>query len=251
VLSEWNAIHSEKSKLVLLPVGWESHSAPEMGETPQSIINKTVLKDCDLLVGIFWTKVGTATEGYESGTVEEIERHIDSGRPTMIYFSSQPVALDSVDADQYQRLKTFKQSCLSRGLYDSYTSPQDFRSKFSRHIQLKINQSFQASSPIPAQAQDVPSIAMINLTRESQELLRVAAASDGQIMHIRSLGGTRLQAENRAFIEDRNPRSEAIWMGALQELENRGFVESRGSARQVFRVTRDGYEYYDLNLKTQ
>jgi hypothetical protein len=78
--------------------------SPEMGDSAQSIINRTVLQECDLLVGIFWTRIGTPTEEYASGTVEEIERHIDSGKPAMLYFSSAPVMPDSVDPDQYRSL---------------------------------------------------------------------------------------------------------------------------------------------------
>ena len=36
VIHEWNAVHSFKRKIVLLPVGWESHSSPEMGGSPQT-----------------------------------------------------------------------------------------------------------------------------------------------------------------------------------------------------------------------
>ena len=75
VIYEWNAIHSEKENIVLLPVGWESHSSPEMGR-PQEIINRQTVDKCDLLVGIFGTRIGTDTGEYDSGTIEEIERHI-------------------------------------------------------------------------------------------------------------------------------------------------------------------------------
>ncbi|WP_198391594.1 hypothetical protein [Burkholderia ubonensis] len=34
ILNEWNTVHSEKMKIVLLPVGWETHSSPEMGAPP-------------------------------------------------------------------------------------------------------------------------------------------------------------------------------------------------------------------------
>lgn len=85
-----------------------------MGAHPQEIINRQVLAHCDLLVGVFWTRIGTATSQHASGTVEEIEKHIASGKPTMLYFSSQPVALDSVDAAQYANLTEFKVSCQSR-----------------------------------------------------------------------------------------------------------------------------------------
>ena len=57
VIQEWNAIHAEDRRIVLMPVGWETHSAPDMGDRPQAIINKQLLKSCDLLVAVFWTRV--------------------------------------------------------------------------------------------------------------------------------------------------------------------------------------------------
>jgi hypothetical protein len=63
ILSEWNTVNSDKRQVVLLAIGWETHSAPEMGDRPQAIINKRVLRDCDLLIGVFWTRIGTATGG--------------------------------------------------------------------------------------------------------------------------------------------------------------------------------------------
>ena len=122
MIYEWNAVHSRSRKIVLLPVGWESHSSPEMGKRPQEIINTQILDKCDLLVGVFWTRIGTSTGKYISGTVEEIEKHIDAGKPTMLYFSDQPAHLDSVDSKQYEKLKEFKASCKDRGLYETYDS---------------------------------------------------------------------------------------------------------------------------------
>ena len=84
VIYEWNAVHSESRNIVLMPIGWESHSSPEMGSSAQEITNKQVLDKCDFLVGVFWTRIGTATSEYASGTVEEIEKHISSGKPAML-----------------------------------------------------------------------------------------------------------------------------------------------------------------------
>jgi hypothetical protein len=42
VLAEWNAIHPEARKLVVLPVGWETHTSPAMGEPPQAIVNRHI-----------------------------------------------------------------------------------------------------------------------------------------------------------------------------------------------------------------
>ncbi|HEX4117404.1 MAG TPA: hypothetical protein VHX99_01265, partial [Rhizomicrobium sp.] len=70
VVQEWNAIHAQHRGLVLMPLGWETHSSPELGERPQGIINKQILKDCDLLIAVFWTRLGSPTGKSESGTVE-------------------------------------------------------------------------------------------------------------------------------------------------------------------------------------
>ena len=96
-----------------MPVGWETHSSPEMGDRPQAIVNRQVLADCDLLVAILWARLGSPTGEAPSGTVEEIEEHLAAGKSAMIYFSTAPVRLDSVDSEQYSALLEFKESCLS------------------------------------------------------------------------------------------------------------------------------------------
>lgn len=115
VMHTWNYINSIRERVVLIPVGWETHSSPELGERPQQLINDRVLKECDLLVGIFWTRLGTPTGASASGTVEEIERHIAEGNPAMVYFSSRPVAPQMLDPDQYSALMEFRNKCRSMG----------------------------------------------------------------------------------------------------------------------------------------
>ena len=84
ILHEWNYIHSVANSVVLMPFGWETHSSPELGATPQDLINDRILEDCDLLLGIFWTRLGTPTGKASSGTVEEIRRHVQAGKPAMV-----------------------------------------------------------------------------------------------------------------------------------------------------------------------
>lgn len=40
ILGSLNAEHSYREKAVILPIKWETHSTPEMGDRPQAIINK-------------------------------------------------------------------------------------------------------------------------------------------------------------------------------------------------------------------
>jgi hypothetical protein len=61
VLQEWNSLHAEDSSVMLLPVMWERDATPEMGDRPQGIINRQLVDASDILVGIFWTRLGTPT----------------------------------------------------------------------------------------------------------------------------------------------------------------------------------------------
>jgi len=251
VLSEWNIVHSYARRIVLLPIGWETHASPTMGESPQTVINKQILKDCDLLVGVFWTRIGTATEQYPSGTVEEIEEHIKTGRPTMLYFSDAPVHPDSVDALQYAALKKFKDSCKPRGLFETYTDINDFKNKFYRQLQLKVNQDAYftekslASVELPEAISSVPDVP--DLSREAQTLLKEAVQdANGGIMRLPHSGGLFIQTHEKGFVEENNPRSRAVWEGALQELEANGLIAAANYKREYFEVTRSGYEIAEL-----
>lgn len=134
----WNATHSEDFGVILMPVMWETHSTPEMGDRPQAILNKQIVASCDLLVGAFWTRIGTHTGAAESGTVEEIEEMKKAGKPVMLYFSSVPVVPDSVDHEQYKKLIDFKIKCQDQGLIDKYDSISELREKLFRHLTSKV-----------------------------------------------------------------------------------------------------------------
>ena len=250
VVYEWNAVHSGTRKIVLLPVGWETHSSPEMGAPAQQIINRQVLNKCDLLVGVFWTRLGTPTEKHLSGTVEEIEEHIASDKPAMLYFSSQPVAMDTVDLDQIQKLKAFKQSCQSRGLYEGYDSYAEFKEKFYRHLQLKVNEHplFQVGDVSLADTTIVESRTRIPaLSQEARVLLKEASQdSGGTIIHARYIGGTAIQTNGKNLIPSNDRREVAKWEEALEQLRSYELVADRGHKGEVFEITNLGYQIADM-----
>lgn len=244
VIGRWNNVHSERRKLVLMPVGWETHSSPEMGDRPQSILNKQIASSCDLLIGVFWTRIGTPTAGFASGSVEEIENHMKAGLPTMIYFSTAPVEYGSVDRDQYDRLMEFKASCRDRGVYNDYRDLNDFRQKLNDHLQLKLNEDRFTGFEQPNYEKVIaaaPGTNIPKLSREAQSLLIESVQGDGKILCIPLLTGTVVQAARKRFTDD-TPRSIATWEGAVNELEQYGLVHTPGLKREVFTVTRAGYE---------
>lgn len=156
IINEWNAINASVSKVVLMPIKWETHSAPLLGDRPQAIINQQLVKDCDILVGIFWTRIGTNTGISISGTAEEIEQFVSMKKPVMLYFSQALVEPDKIDIGQFTILKTFKEKMRLQGLTESYQNIPDFRQKFSR--QLSINVSNIINSAIDTSKQENESI---------------------------------------------------------------------------------------------
>ncbi|WP_130902240.1 MULTISPECIES: DUF4062 domain-containing protein [Pseudomonas] len=248
VIHEWNAVHSRSRRIVLLPTGWETHSAPEMGEGPQTIINRQILDKCDLLVGVFWTRVGTATTEYASGTVEEIEKHVNGGRPAMLYFSNQPAALNTVDHDQYKLLAEFKKTCQQRSLYEGYEDITEFRNKFARQLQITINENpiFKVDDSRGVDDSSYSQTNVPSLSYEASSLLREAAKdSHGTIMHIRYLGGTDIQTNGKNLIGSNERREIAKWESALTELKDLGLITGRGAKGEVYEVTNLGFTLAD------
>lgn len=249
VVYEWNAVNASVRKIVLLPIGWESHSSPEMGASPQTIINSQIMRKCDLLVGVFWTRIGTATDNFASGTVEEIEQHIESEKPAMLYFSSQPVAIETVDLEQVSKLKLFKDSCRTRGLFESYDSHADFKEKFYRHLQLKINEHplFKVvDNEVAAEAVESKT-KLPELSSEARTLLKKGSLDPhGTILYFRYIGGTDIQTNGENVIPSGERRETAKWEQALDELVGEGLVLARGHKGEVFEISNLGYQISDM-----
>lgn len=248
VVQEWNSINSEDKRIVLMPTSWDTHSSPKMGERAQVVINEQVLEHCDVLVAIFWTRLGSPTGDSRSGTVEEIEKHMKSGKPAMIYFSSAPVRLDSVDDEQYKALQDFRRECEGKGLIETYETISEFRDKFTRQLAQTILRSF-ASIKTSSTDLHSPQIAeqIPELSEEAKHLL-VEASEDqsGIIMKVLTMGGTLLQTNGKEFIEQGNPRSEAKWEAALKQLVSHSLIEDRGYKGEIFVLTDNGFHVADL-----
>lgn len=65
---------------------WTTDSYPQSGGHPQTLLNNQIVDSADVAVAIFWTRFGTPTDEYDSGTEEEIERLINSNKQVFLYF---------------------------------------------------------------------------------------------------------------------------------------------------------------------
>jgi len=250
VVYYWNTLISQKNRIVLLPICWETHSAPLMGARAQEVINKLVTDKADLLVGIFWTRIGTKTGDFESGTIEEIERHIENGKPAMLYFSDAPVRLDSVDKDQYEKLQDFKQRCLCKGLVETFDSIEDFRDKLKQHISLTIDSnpyfevSIETHAEIPEQNINPFEELISILSVKAKELLIDCAKTERSILLLKFLGNRFMLQADKAY-EGKGQRELAMWESVLNELESNDLIKDTSYKGESFDLTNKGYEFAD------
>jgi hypothetical protein len=139
-LNDWNSLNSKETGKVLMPVMWETHSAPAMGDDPQTIINNQVVRGCDMLIGAFWTRLGSPTGRETSGTVEEIKFFLEETKPVMLYYSMAQVAIGQIDTDQLNKLNEFKQSIRLKGLQAEYNSIDELKQRLSRHLTIVMRE---------------------------------------------------------------------------------------------------------------
>lgn len=145
-IQDWNDLHSADRKTVLLPLRWETHTAPALGERPQENINREVVDRADLLIGIFWTRIGSPTGEFTSGTIEEIDRAGRSGKPVMLYFSQIKVDPSTLDLEQLSALQKFRSATYPQGLVEHYSSLVEFREKLARQLEMQVRKLMLANA---------------------------------------------------------------------------------------------------------
>lgn len=139
-VNEWNAQHAAAESVVLLPVKWETHATPQSGVRPQEVINHQLVRECDIIVGMFWTKIGTRTGVAESGTVEEIDQFVAGDKPALLYFSSRPIDPNKIELTQFKKLKTFKAATYEKSLTGRFASVDELRQTLVRDLIRQVRE---------------------------------------------------------------------------------------------------------------
>lgn len=158
-IEDWSSVFAEETGVVLLPLLWERDTRPEMGDRPQGIVNRQLGDRADLVIGTFWTRVGTATGEAESGSIEEIERAMDDGKPVLLYFSRTPVAMENLDTEQWERLKAFRTRVERLGLVDTYENTEELVRKVAVALSKVVRDTF--NTEVPALTAVAPSAQVV------------------------------------------------------------------------------------------
>lgn len=147
VVADWNAQIGVALGARVETVRWESHSVPDMSGPAQEKINEQLLDDCDFAIGIFWHRIGTPTDRYESGSVEEIEKMREAGKRVLVYFSGKPYPQEALEITQLKRLQDLKSRFRTEGLLGGFSTTDDLRQQIQLHLTKVVSELLEAGRP--------------------------------------------------------------------------------------------------------
>jgi len=138
VVQRWNASVGVNRGIRVEAVRWETHTYPDMSGPAQAKVNEQIVDECDFGIAVFWSRVGTPTAVYDSGSVEEVERLIARGAKVMLYRSSRPIPPDRMDLDQLQRLQELTKRYQDRGLLGQFSDIAELREMVNKDLTLLL-----------------------------------------------------------------------------------------------------------------
>jgi hypothetical protein len=140
-LEDWNSLNGDQG-VFLQPLMWERDATPELADRAQGVINRQLVDNADMLIGVFWTRLGTPTSEADSGTIEEIERVAAAGKPVLLYFSRKPVVIDSVDPEQYALVRKAQERFMAQGLVDQFEAEDELYRKVTAAVTRTVRVRF-------------------------------------------------------------------------------------------------------------
>ena len=132
----FNNFFGRSNNIIVRTRHWSKDSYSEFGNPPQELLNKQIVDSSDLALGVFWTRFGTPTENYGSGTEEEIERMLAMGKQVFLYFLDKPVCPSQINQEQYKKIQTFMNKHKNEGIFFSVPDEKTLANKFRENLEL-------------------------------------------------------------------------------------------------------------------
>lgn len=133
-----NGQRSDSERLILRPRQWAMDSVPQLGEgDTQSVINSQLVDNSDVVIALFYNRLGTPTDRAISGTAEEIVRSVRQGKPVHLYFSQKRMPAN-VYLQEVEAVRKFKAVMQNEGLVDTFRSEKELSEKTGRAIEFDV-----------------------------------------------------------------------------------------------------------------
>lgn len=138
-VNRWNALNSRAHGVVVVPVHWRSHAAAAHGNRPQATINTQLVQTADIVIAMFWSRLGSPTGEAISGTVEEIDEAHDAGAYVAV-FQCERSFPSSVDLDQLKALRGYIDDVCERSLISTYASSAALATQIDTTLTWAVSQ---------------------------------------------------------------------------------------------------------------
>lgn len=135
-VNHFNNFFGRTHNIIIRTKHWTKDSYSEFGSNPQELLNKQIVDSSDLAIGVFWTKFGTPTGSYGSGTEEEIERMIKMNKQVFIYFLDKPINPSKINQSQYKKIQEFMDKHKKDGIYFNVQDEVTLANKFRDNLEL-------------------------------------------------------------------------------------------------------------------
>lgn len=135
----WYRKKGKDLNVTVLPVRWERDMAITSDDTAQNLVNEQLLNESDIVVAVFWTRFGSPTDHFESGTLEEIEISISKKRPVMVYFLGKKVDPGSISPEQLKKVQEFKVRYRDQGVYRDVKTTANLIDHFFTDLTYNVN----------------------------------------------------------------------------------------------------------------
>ncbi len=140
-INDWNVQHGDSAEARVELMNWRTHAHPEAGRRPQALINRQFADRADVVLAIFWRRLGSPTGKAASGTVEEIERARRRGRKVMVYFSQRAsTEKEPPDSREQARMERFKRRLGRNALYGTYSNVREFEALVRKDLALVMRE---------------------------------------------------------------------------------------------------------------
>lgn len=252
VINQWSYINSEATNIVLMPLHWSINSYPTCGAHPQKSINKQLVSKSDLMVSIFGAKLGTPTDTEASGTVEEINEHINAGKDVMVFFKLSIDDISSVDPQQLQKIQEFKDGIKDKALWCDFYDNDDFQKKLSEKIQLFVNEHWknaQVFIPDIIAERRQPKLS----EEEKQRLINWTNSERTEAYSYPYMRGYYYYGVGDNHYQVQDGRENAEWEDFFKRLEKAELIKIEKynkDGRPIYKLLKAAYDYVDtLDIK--
>ena len=146
LIGEWNVQHGETAEARIELMNWRTHAHPEVGKRAQALINRQFADRSDIVLAIFWRRLGSPTGKASSGTVEEIERAQRRRKKVMVYFSQRPgIDEGPLDPREQSRIEQYKRKLRRNALCGNYRSVKEFETAVRKDLALVMHEVLETS----------------------------------------------------------------------------------------------------------